>query len=288
MGVRKHSFRRRNHTSHCNCSWDWTCSQYILGIPCSSWVPSTCYMCSPSLCLFHSNTCDWWLLIKSGSWLYFWGCQVEISKLGYKMSLNHSIWQQPMLGHFLEDPGPREQPKLVNRLHSKYRWGAGAVRTSPGQALIPVTVPGQNTWGRFVSPLFKHTRAPKPRSCPETTGSFTGWSYHQVEEQPQGLHALWGSCETRQGPMAQAWAFSLNLGLLCLGKFLECRCGKFRARPPSLSPRECFTFHYLQQLGTHNSGALLPPVLFSSFQANRNLSGAECNVLKGTDTLGMC
>jgi hypothetical protein len=97
-----------------------------------------------------------------------------------------------------------------------------------------------------------------------------------------------GSCEKTWGtwprPGLSAWTWVL----LCLGKFLECTSGKFRARSPSLSPRECFTFHNLQQQGTHKSGALLPPLLFSSFQTNRNLSGAECNALKGTDPLGMC
>jgi hypothetical protein len=57
-----------------------------------------------------------------------------------------------------------------------------------------------------------------------------------------------GSCEKRWGPWPRPGISAWTWGLLCLGKFLECTSGKFRARPPSLSPRECFTFHYLQQL----------------------------------------
>jgi hypothetical protein len=36
MGVKKHNFRKRNHTSHCNFSLGLTCFQYILGTPCRS------------------------------------------------------------------------------------------------------------------------------------------------------------------------------------------------------------------------------------------------------------
>jgi hypothetical protein len=166
---------------------------------------------------------------------------------------------------------------------------ASPVRASPGQVLLPVAVLGQNTWGQFVSPLFKSIRNPKPRSCPWDT-----WVMHRRELPPgrgaaaESPRSVKAPVRRDRGPRPRPGLLAWTWVLLCLGKFLECRCGKFRARPSSLSPRECFIFCYLQQLVTHNSGALLPPVLFSSFQTSRNLSGAECNALKGTVPLGMC
>jgi hypothetical protein len=52
----------------------------------------------------------------------------------------------------------------------------GSVKTSPGQVLLPVAVPGQNTWGQFVSPLFKHTRTLKLRSL-----HWDSWVIHSME-----------------------------------------------------------------------------------------------------------
>jgi hypothetical protein len=82
----------------------------------------------------------------------------------------------------------------------------GSVKTSPGQVLLPVAVPGQNTWGQFVSPLFKHTRTPKPRYCP-----WDLWVIHRMELVP-GRGAAPGSPCSVKTPVRWHGAHGQALG----------------------------------------------------------------------------
>jgi hypothetical protein len=211
MGVRKHCFRKRNHTSHCNCSWGWICSQYILGIPCCSWVLSSCYICSPSLCLLHSNTCDWWLFINPGFWLYLWGCWFRFKSwvttcaciTSYGNNLCRDIsWR-------IQDPGSNQswlKESIVSAGEGQGLEGLHQARFC-FLLLYMYRTPGDNLYNHYSNT----PEPPSPGPDPDTPELFIVWSYYQAEEQPQDLHALWRLLWEEMRPMAQTWAFSLNL-----------------------------------------------------------------------------
>jgi hypothetical protein len=162
------------------------------------------------------------------------------------------------------------------------------VRTSPGQVLLPVAVPRQNTWGQFVSPLFKHTRTPKPVSRP-----WDHWVIHSIELPPERGAAPGSPCSMK-APVRRDGAHDPGLGFqpepggcFAWGSSLSVQVGHVGQGLPGFL-LESSSLCTIYSIWGHTIQGLCCLLSSSSFQTNRNLSAVDCNVLKCTVPVGMC